>query len=91
MGLSAHEISLPCRVSALDLARERTDASAGDVCGVRGKEGPPSWRDGVGAWPGRAPMRSEASGYDLCGVVSSARPPCLTGPMRGEHPLDGSN
>ena len=36
-------------------------------------------------------MRSEASGDDLCGVVSSARPPRLTGAMRGEHGLDGSN
>jgi hypothetical protein len=45
MGLSAPKISQPCRVIALDQARARIEASAGALCGVRGREAPPSWRD----------------------------------------------
>jgi len=56
VGPSALKISKPCRVTDLDQARTRTEASAGDLCGVRGREAPPSWRDDVGAWPGRARM-----------------------------------
>ncbi len=45
MGLSASKISQPCRVTALNQARTRTEALADDLCGVRGREAPPSWRD----------------------------------------------
>jgi len=48
VGLSAPKIRQPCRVTAQDLARSRTEASAGDLCGARGREAPPSWPDDGG-------------------------------------------
>ena len=37
VGLRAPKISQPCRVTALDQARARTEASAVALCGVRGR------------------------------------------------------
>ena len=45
VGLSARKISQPCSVTAPDQARARTEASAGALSGVRGREASPSWRD----------------------------------------------
>ena len=45
VGLSASKICQLCMVTALGQAPTRTEASAGDLCGVRGREAPPLWRD----------------------------------------------